>query len=65
MRVRSNLAEIRKRRGISAADLATEVEVTRQTIYAIEAEKYMPNTLLALRLADSLEVSRELKQPPD
>ncbi len=59
MQVQTNLAEIRKRRGISVAKLAAEVEVTRQTIYAIEGQKYVPNTLLALRLAEFLEVSVE------
>lgn len=59
MNVLSNLAEIRKKRGISAAKLASEVGVTRQTIYAIEARKYVPNTLVALRLAEILQVTVE------
>jgi molybdate-binding protein/DNA-binding XRE family transcriptional regulator len=58
-RVRSKLAEIRARRAISASDVAKRVGVTRQTIYAIEAGNYVPNTEVALRLARELEVSVE------
>lgn len=58
-RVQSNLATIRKARGIGAADLAKKVAVTRQTIYAIEAGTYVPNTEVTLRLARELEVSVE------
>ncbi len=39
--------------------LAARVGVRRQTIYAIEARRYMPNTLLALRLAQALGVPVE------
>lgn len=59
MQVQNRLAEIRQQRGISAAELASRVGVTRQTIYAIEASKYVPNTLVALRLSEILEVSVE------
>lgn len=57
--VRSKLTEIRSSRGIAAADIANRVGVTRQTIYAIEAGNYVPNTEVALRLARELEVSVE------
>ena len=56
-RVKNRLAEIRKSRGIGASDLARRVEVSRQTIYAIEAGTYVPNTEVALHLARELEVS--------
>jgi len=39
--------------------LANKVGVTRQTIYAIEAGTYLPNTEVTLRLARQLEVSVE------
>jgi len=58
-RVRSKVAEIRTSRGIAAADIAKRVGVTRQTIYAIEAGNYVPNTEVALRLARELEVPVE------
>jgi putative molybdopterin biosynthesis protein len=59
MNVQNRLAEFRRQRGISAAELASRVGVTRQTIYAIEAQRYVPNTFVALRLAGVLEVPVE------
>jgi putative molybdopterin biosynthesis protein len=56
-KVTNRLAEIRKSRGISASDLAGRVNVSRQTIYAIEAGTYVPNTEVALYLAQNLEVT--------
>ncbi len=55
----NRLATIRKSRGVAAADLARRVGVSRQTIYAIEAGTYVPNTDVALRLAHELEVAVE------
>jgi molybdate-binding protein/DNA-binding XRE family transcriptional regulator len=56
-RVENRLGEIRKSRGVGASDLARRVGVSRQTIYAIEAGTYVPNTELALRMARELEVT--------
>ena len=56
-RVENRLGQVRKSRGIGASDLARRVRVSRQTIYAIEAGTYVPNTELALNLARELEVS--------
>lgn len=58
-RVGNRLAEIRKSRGVGASDLARSVHVSRQTIYAIEAGTYVPNTEVALNLARCLEVTVE------
>jgi putative molybdopterin biosynthesis protein len=55
----NRLAELRKARGISAVDIAAQVGVTRQAIYAIEAGTYMPNTVVALRLARVLDAAVE------
>ena len=55
--IETRLAQVRKRRGIGAADLARRVNVSRQTIYAIEAGTYVPNTEVALHLAQELEVT--------
>lgn len=55
--IENRLAQIRKSRGIGASDLARRVNVSRQTIYAIEAGTYVPNTEVALHLARHLEVS--------
>src|SRR5258708_35721552 len=59
METRTQLSEIRQQRGISAAHLARLAGVSRQTIYAIEAGDYVPNTTLALQLAKLLEVRAE------
>jgi putative molybdopterin biosynthesis protein len=56
-RVENRLGQIRKSRGVGASDLARRVRVSRQTIYAIEAGTYVPNTEVALNLARELEVS--------
>jgi putative molybdopterin biosynthesis protein len=55
--VTNQLAAIRKRRGIGPSDLARKVGVSRQTIHAIETGEYVPNTEVALRLAQELEVT--------
>lgn len=59
MDTRTALHEIREQRGVSAAELAKLSAVSRQTIYAIEAGDYVPNTALALHLAKILEVRVE------
>lgn len=57
--IENHLGALRQKRGISAAQLARTVGVTRQTIYAMEAGSYVPNTAVALRLAQALEVKVE------
>jgi putative molybdopterin biosynthesis protein len=54
-RVHTRLAAFRRKRGMAAAGLARASGVSRQTIYAIEAGDYLPNTAVALRLANALE----------
>jgi putative molybdopterin biosynthesis protein len=56
-RIENRLSQIRKSRGVGASDLARRVHVSRQTIYAIEAGTYVPNTEVALNLARHLEVT--------
>jgi len=55
--VESRLGQVRKSRGITASELARRTHVSRQTIYAIEAGTYLPNTEVALHLARELEVT--------
>lgn len=57
VRVENRLAQVRNSRGVGASELARRVNVSRQTIYAIEAGTYVPNTEVALNLARQLEVS--------
>ncbi|EEI93186.1 helix-turn-helix transcriptional regulator [Sphingobacterium spiritivorum] len=49
----------RARRNMTQAELATLVEVSRQTINSIEIGKYVPSTLLALKIAAVFEISIE------
>ncbi len=57
--IENRLSEFRRKRGISAVSLARSAGVTRQTIYAIEAGSYIPNTAVALQLARALEATVE------
>jgi molybdate-binding protein/DNA-binding XRE family transcriptional regulator len=62
----TSLAHLRRQRGFSAIELARLTGVSRQTIYAIEAGLYIPNTAVALRLARVLETTvEELFSLPD
>jgi len=45
---------IRVEKGITQGDLAEKISVSRQTIHAIESGKYIPSTLLALKLSKVL-----------
>ena len=42
---------LRAIKNISQDDLAKQIEVSRQTINAMEKGKYVPSTVLALKLA--------------
>jgi putative transcriptional regulator len=47
----NDVRERREAAGLSQADLGAAVDVTRQTINAIERERYDPSLELALKLA--------------
>jgi putative molybdopterin biosynthesis protein len=57
--IENHLGDLRQKRDLSAAHLAKLAGVSRQTIYAIEAGSYVPNTALALKLARILETKVE------
>jgi molybdate-binding protein/DNA-binding XRE family transcriptional regulator len=59
MEVNNNLAQLRQKRGLSAAKLASAIGVSRQTIYAMESGSFIPNTVVALNLAKALAVKVE------
>ena len=59
MNVGCRLGEWRRRRGLSAPELARAAGVTRQALYAIEGGRYLPNTEVALKLARALESTVE------
>lgn len=47
----NSLERVRKQRGITQEQLATQVGVTRQTIIALEKGHYGPSLVLALKIA--------------
>ena len=53
------LAAFREKRGLSVVELAQAVGVSRQTVYAMEAGDYVPNTSVALKLARVLQTTVE------
>jgi putative transcriptional regulator len=55
--MRNKLKIERAKKNITQAQLADLVLVSRQTINAMELGKYIPSTLLALRLASVFETT--------
>lgn len=53
------LRELRKAKGINQADLAQALEISRQTVIAVEADKYDPSLPMAYRLAAYFKVPVE------
>jgi putative transcriptional regulator len=49
--MKNNLVQLRAERGWSQADLAERLDVSRQTINAIERGKYDPSLPLAFKIA--------------
>ena len=49
--MKNRLKVLRAERDLSQADLAAQVGVSRQTINAIETEKYDPSLPLAIKIA--------------
>ncbi|KEO72024.1 helix-turn-helix transcriptional regulator [Anditalea andensis] len=47
----------RAKKDITQQDLAEEIGVSRQTINSIESGKYVPSTVLALKIARYFEVT--------
>lgn len=50
---------IRKAKGMAQGELADRVGLTRQAMYDIEADHYLPSTAIALRLAEALDCQVE------
>jgi putative transcriptional regulator len=55
--MKNNIRELRKKMGVRQEDIATTLGVTRQTINAIENEKYNPTLELAMKLAKLLNTT--------
>lgn len=57
MRMDNNIKLRRKKLGFKQEDLAQKCNVSRQTINAIENNKYDPSLILAFRLASILQTT--------
>lgn len=53
--MKNNVKIERSKRNITQEDLAKIIGVSRQTINAIEKGKYIPSTVLALKIAQYFE----------
>ena len=50
----NNLEELRKSSGLTQQELSESAEVSRKSINAIENGIYVPSTVLALKIAETL-----------
>jgi putative transcriptional regulator len=57
--VTNHLRRLREAAGLTQAELGARVGATRQTIIAVEAEKYAPSLELAFRLARAFRLPFE------
>lgn len=53
--LRNIVRELRRDRGMSQAELAEAVGVTRQTVIALEKGNYVPSLILAMNIAETLD----------
>ncbi|HLR33874.1 MAG TPA: helix-turn-helix transcriptional regulator [Tissierellales bacterium] len=59
MEVVNFIRKLREEKGISQTKMAKDLQVTRQTIHAIENNKYNPSLKLALKLIAYFDVTIE------
>ena len=57
--MKNSIKQLRKEAGLRHEDLAVQLGVSRQTIIAIESDKYNPNLELAMRIASLLSLEVE------
>ncbi|MDO4927261.1 MAG: helix-turn-helix transcriptional regulator [Turicibacter sp.] len=57
--MKNKLEEIRKQRQITQEELATVLEVSRQTISSLEKGRYNPSIILAFKIARYFNMSIE------
>ncbi|MCC5890117.1 MAG: helix-turn-helix transcriptional regulator [Alkalibacterium sp.] len=63
--MKNQIKELRKSKKISQQELADYCQVTRQTINAIENEKYDPSLQLAFNLSEQLDTTVDKLFFPD
>ena len=57
--MKNRLEEIRKEHGLKQEELATALEVSRQTISSLENGRYNPSIILAFKIARYFNMSIE------
>ncbi|MCI8597418.1 MAG: helix-turn-helix transcriptional regulator [Lachnospiraceae bacterium] len=57
--MKNRLEEIRKERGVTQEELASSLEVSRQTIGSLENGRYNPSILLAFKIARYFQMTIE------
>jgi len=57
--IQNRLKEVRQAKGLSQGELAIRADITRQAVSAIESNRYLPTTAVALQLARVLGTSVE------
>lgn len=57
--MKNNIKQLRKQAGLRQEDMAAQLGVSRQTIIAIENDKYNPTLELAMKIAKLLNLKVE------
>ena len=57
--MRNNIKQLRKQAGLRQEDMASQLGVSRQTLIAIENDKYNPTLELAMKIARLLDLKVE------
>lgn len=57
--MKNNIKQLRKDRGLRQEDMAASLNVSRQTIIAVENNKYNPTLELAIKMARLLDTTIE------
>ena len=57
--MRNNLEQIRKEKGTTQEELASVLEVSRQTVGSLENGRYNPSIILAFKIAKFFELKIE------
>ncbi len=63
--MKNRLKELRARDGLTQSDLADRLDVSRQTVIAIENGRYDPSLPLAFKIADAFALRIEQIFTPD
>ena len=58
-KLKNRLEELRRKAGLTQQELSEKAEVSRKSINAIENGIYVPSTVLALKIAETLKCKVE------